>query len=172
MWNNLRARAIVSRLIILIVISHILLKVFTKFDFQAKRDNNRKTGAKVKTIDSVDTLVLDILGQDSAVLDGFSRDSVSFPQVPGILVPAISINENANPNLLTLTGQVPQASQAAGTIFRNEKRQRIGSTLAAVQSDQNNGALRTKRFKLQNRKLELEIMKLEFEMGVEHVQID
>lgn len=150
-WNNLRARAI------------------------SKRDNNRRTGAKAKTLDSVDTLVLNILGNDSAVLDGIADDSVSFLHVANTVPAAASFvdmlnsDENTDPHIMTLINKVPAVSgtTTSGAATTSFKRRRT----AVVQHDEEVDALRIKRFKLQIRKLELEIKKLENDLGEEHIPI-
>lgn len=155
---------------------------YKRNSLQAKRDNNKKTGAKPKPLDAIDNLVLDILGRDSAAIDGIVRDSVSFPQAADAMPAAETfmgiLKENTETHVLTLTSRAPEGSAAAGSDvtassapIASFKRRRHWPTAPAQPAD-DVGALRIKRFRLQIRKLELEILKLENEMGVEHIDMD
>lgn len=141
-WPNLRARSL------------------------SKYDKNKKTGAAPQEFDEIDELVLDILDKKSPVVSGIGvSEEVIVPAVPSSSVPTGCMERNFNGesfvSLLMNRNSSPEKPKTT------QKRKHCPSKCSCDELTE----LRIKNVKLGNRKLELEILKLESDQGIPHVDI-
>ena len=120
---------------------------------QTKRDKNNKTGGEPQEFDDIDELVLQILGKKSPVVEGLPvNESMAIAQPRGFSYVEMMNTESVEES--GVSGTTPRKCEAT----RSSSKRQMDN-------------LSERRLRLQNRKLELEILGLERDLDVEHVDI-
>ena len=144
-----------------------------------KRDKNRQTGGKPHILDSVDQLILEILGHDSPAVRGIgtATDSVVVAgsngdenfkivkQQPQEIGDETMVVDTYMSLLKDNTSTTDNSIQAATAIKTPVLKSSTSRKCIAKQHSDEISELRSKRLKLQIRKLELEVKKLERELN-------
>lgn len=145
----------------------------------AKRDKNNKTGAEPQAFDRMDELVFDIIGRETPVLTGMSLSTADTMCLAGTQSQPQSgyLHHLMNDSTKSVTDEAGGSTSSPSTNEQPKRRKtvvrtsRATDTLLPAAPSTAMVAIKERRILLQNRLLELQILKLETELDVEHVDI-